>query len=100
MRDILPEVIRNRTDKKGFLAPTDLWMKTDMRETVQDLFQSREFRSRGYFKPETVLREYERHCRGEQNIRLALWSWVNLELWMRRMIDGPLTPAEAPVAAV
>ncbi len=98
MKGTLPEIIRNRTDKKGFLAPTDLWMKTDMRETVQDLFRSESFRSRNIFNPEAVLREYERHCRGEQNIRLALWSWVNLELWMRRMTDGPLIPSTAPVA--
>ncbi len=98
MRGVLPEVIRTRTDKKGFMAPTDLWLKTDMRETVRDLIESEAFRARGFFNHETVLREYDRHCRGEQNIRLALWSWVNLELWFRRMIDGPLTPAAAPAA--
>ncbi|MFQ5913443.1 MAG: asparagine synthase (glutamine-hydrolyzing) [Nitrospinota bacterium] len=100
MRGILPEVIRARPDKKGFLAPTDLWLKTEIRKTAQDLFQSQEFRSRGYFNPEAVLREYGRHCRGEQNIRLALWSWINLELWFRRMIDGPITPAPTPAATV
>ena len=98
MRGVLPEVIRTRTDKKGFMAPTDLWLKTDMRETVRDLIESEAFRARGFFNHQTVLREYDRHCRGEQNIRLALWSWVNLELWFRRMIDGPLTPAAAPAA--
>lgn len=99
MRGSLPEVVRNRTDKKGFLVPTDLWLKTDMRPTVEELFRSESFRSRGFLNAEAVLREYERHCHGDQNIRLALWSWVNLELWLRRMIDGPLTPATTPTAA-
>lgn len=96
MQGVLPELIRNRLDKKGFLAPTDLWMKTDMRETVRDLFHSESFRSRGIFDTKAVIREYDRHCRGEQNIRLALWSWVNLELWMQRMTDGPLLPSSPP----
>ncbi len=95
LKGILPEVIRNRTDKKGFLAPTDLWMKEEMKERVRTLFSSEQFRARGYLKPEAVLAELDRHCRGEKNLRLTLWSWVNLELWFRQMIDSPPKPPAA-----
>lgn len=48
--------------------------------------------------PEAVLAEVDCHCRGEKDLRLTLWSWVNLELWFRQMIDSPpRPPAAAPV---
>lgn len=89
MRGILPEQIRTRHDKVGFLTPEDEWFRQPkFRELIYGLLQSRTFRERGYVDARQALLLYERHLRGEINISKEIWKWINLELWFRTFVDA------------
>lgn len=93
MRGLLPEKVRMRMDKMGFVTPEDLWFRGKMRPGIEEILTSKSFRERGYLRPERVLEEFRAYCRGERSIRSVLWRWINLELWLRTFMDPGSLPA-------
>ena len=88
MKGILPEDVRTRKDKAGFIAPADEWFRTINKNQVLDLMDSRSFQDRKLFNKERLSQMFEEHLRKEQNHQMVLWQIVNLELWYRRFIDA------------
>jgi asparagine synthase (glutamine-hydrolysing) len=88
MRGILPEVVRTRQDKVGFSTPEDKWFRGLLRGLIGDIIESPSFQARPYFDGMRIRSLFERHCQREINISPFIWRWVNLELWLRRFIDG------------
>ncbi len=88
MRGILPETVRTRPDKIGFSTPEDEWFRGPLRELIWDVLSSSRFQARPYFDGVQIKSLFERHCRKEINISPFIWRWVNLELWLRRFVDG------------
>ncbi|MCM8761050.1 MAG: asparagine synthase (glutamine-hydrolyzing) [Candidatus Omnitrophica bacterium] len=88
LKDILPAEVRNRTDKMGFAAPLARWFKFDLKGKVFELLSSSEFARRPYFDQKQVLEKFDRFVKGyEPDAHFTIWSWVNLELWLRKFID-------------
>ena len=87
MRGILPEAVRTRKDKMGFVTPEAIWFRTALRDTVTEIIDSKSFSDRGYFNVREVKDAFERHCEGKINISATIWRWVNLELWCRTFVD-------------
>jgi asparagine synthase (glutamine-hydrolysing) len=87
MKDILPEEIRNRRDKMGFVTPEDIWFRTILRAPISDIINSKSFADRGYLEINKVKKAFGKHCEGKTNISFMIWRWVNLELWFRTFID-------------
>lgn len=87
MRGLLPEEVRCRTDKRGFQSAGEHWFRSDLKGVVREILTSTSFKQRGYLDLEKVFDAFERHCRGEVNLRFGIWSWVCLELWFRSFID-------------
>lgn len=87
MRGVLPEPIRTRKDKMGFVTPEDLWFRTVLRDPIEDILNSSSFAERGYFDVRKVNEAFENHCEGKTNIGPTIWRWVNLELWFRTFVD-------------
>lgn len=83
MLGLLPEEVRGRTDKKGFQSAGEHWFRSDLNSLVREILTSTSFRQRGYLRHGEVMGAFDRHCRGEVNLRFAIWSWVCLELWFR-----------------
>lgn len=96
MKGILPDVVRNRRDKQGLVAPTERWFRGDNRETVREVLASPELGGRGLLDQREVLRCFDEHVAGHANHYLQIWQWLNLELWMRKAFDDA---AAAPAAA-
>jgi len=88
MEGILPEPIRNRHDKMGFVTPDDVWFRTVLKDKIHKVLSSKSFSDRGYFVVEKVQETFEDCCRYRRNVGPMLWRWVNLELWFRTFIDG------------
>jgi asparagine synthase (glutamine-hydrolysing) len=88
MKNILPEEVRNRRDKMGFVTPEDIWFRTVLRNQIYEIISSKSFAERGYFNADKVKEIFERHCKGERNVSSMIWRWVNTELWFRTFIDG------------
>ncbi len=87
MEGILPEEIRWRVDKMGFVTPEDVWFRTSLREMAREILTDPRTRTRGYLNADTALLEFEAHVAGRKNISFTIWRWLNLELWCRRFLD-------------
>jgi len=84
MKGILPEKVRTRKDKAGFIAPADEWFRTVNRQQFLALTDSGSFRDRGIFNTARIRELFGEHVRKEKNHQMLLWQIVNLELWFRR----------------
>jgi asparagine synthase (glutamine-hydrolysing) len=87
MEGIIPETVRTRLDKMGFVTPEDVWFREVLRDQVLDILNSKSFAERGYFNVNEAKKKFDRHCKGEINLSSTVWRWVNLELWFRTFID-------------
>lgn len=88
MKGTLPEEIRMRVDKNGFMTPQDEWFRTAIwQEKIRTIIESDSFASRGLFDVEAVKNQYQKHVKGEVQIAKEIWKWVHTELWFRKYID-------------
>ncbi len=87
MKGVLPEEVRTRMDKMGFVTPENIWLRTTLRDEIDGILDSESFKNRKYFNMGELRREYEAYCNGEKNTGSIVWRWVNLELWFRVFID-------------
>lgn len=87
MGGILPEEIRNRMDKMGFVTPEAVWFRTTLREQIREIINSKSFSERGFFNIANVKKTFNDHCKGKADNHSMIWRCVNLELWLRLFID-------------
>jgi len=85
---IIPELIRTRKDKMGFVTPEEMWMKNELREFIHGVISSESFKGRKYWNYKEVEKCYDEFDKGEIKYSWILWRIVCTELWMRRFIDG------------
>lgn len=88
MAGILPENVRTRKDKAGFIAPADMWFRTINKKQLSDLIGSESLRKRDLFDVGRLNEIFDEHQRGVKNHQMFLWQLLNIELWFRRFFDG------------
>jgi asparagine synthase (glutamine-hydrolysing) len=88
LHDLLPESVRERTDKLGFVTPEAAFFRGALGRLAADVFASQSFRERGFIDAAAASSRLERHRRGELNAGFELWRALNLELWARAFIDA------------
>lgn len=81
MQGVLPEPVRVRTDKMGFVTPESVWFRTVLKDRVHEIIESSGFRDLGYFDVQEVRKEFVDHCNSKKDISLTIWRWLNLFLW-------------------
>ena len=91
-----PEIIDRR--KQGFPVPLSAWFRHDARWFVRDVLSPDAVRRRGLFSPRYVQTLLDRNERGEAECGAWLWALVNVELWYRQFIDGPVRLPDRPGA--
>ena len=87
MEGILPEKIRIRKDKKGFPTPSGNWFREEMKDYVENIINSDSFKKRNIFNVQKIKRLFKEHCEGKKDLKFEIWSWINLELWIRKFFD-------------
>jgi asparagine synthase (glutamine-hydrolysing) len=87
VRGIIPESIRQRKDKMGFVTPEELWMKNELKEVVTDIISSDSFARRKYWNADEVVKSYNKFVNGEEIYSSELWRVINVELWLREFFD-------------
>jgi asparagine synthase (glutamine-hydrolysing) len=96
MAGILPDLVRTRKYKQGLVAPVERWFRGANRDAVREVLASPELRERGLLDQAEVLRLFDEHTSGHANHYMAIWQWLNIELWMRKTFDrAPTTAATA-----
>jgi asparagine synthase (glutamine-hydrolysing) len=94
--DVLPPALLRRP-KQGFRIPLARWLRTDLREAMEDLLSADRVRARGLFVPAAVDALKREHLDGRASHGDRLWTLMVLELWMRQYLDGAATaPARWP----
>ncbi|MBF0487147.1 MAG: asparagine synthase (glutamine-hydrolyzing) [Nitrospirae bacterium] len=88
MKGVLPEDVRTRKDKSGFIAPADEWFRTINNAQMYALINSESLSKRGIFNVGQLNNMFEEHTAGVKNHQMVLWQILNLELWFRRFFDG------------
>jgi asparagine synthase (glutamine-hydrolysing) len=97
LRGLLPDEVLDRP-KMGFSIPLAEWLRTDLRDLLQDTVASERALARGLFRPAAVRELVDAHLGGDDSHKFVLWDLLMLELWMRRFIDArpaPGPPVEA-----
>lgn len=85
--DMLPSIVRERTDKLGFVTPEARWLRESLGGLASETFRSKSFAERGWVDAAAALSRLERHQRGELSAGFELWRALNVELWARQFID-------------
>jgi len=89
LRGIIPESIRCRMDKMGFVTPEEVWMREALRPFVLELISSNEFHARPYWDADAVVRNYLSFLAGKSAYSMEIWRIVCTELWLRKFFDMP-----------
>ncbi|MDD1653676.1 MAG: asparagine synthase (glutamine-hydrolyzing) [Methanomicrobiales archaeon] len=88
IRGIVPDEIRCRIDKMGFVTPEEVWMGDALAPQIREIFSSPSFASRPYWDPEAVSAEYQRYLEGKSPYSPEFWRIACTELWLRAVFDG------------
>lgn len=83
MRQILPPVIANRTNKMGFPVPLNEWFKKEARDFIYDVFSSQRALNRDIINNRVVLDKVKR----ESKFGRTTWGFLSLELWQQQFHD-------------
>jgi asparagine synthase (glutamine-hydrolysing) len=84
---IIPESIRNRQDKMGFVTPEEQWMKHELKSQILNILVSKSFNSRSYWDAKAVTNNYLEFIRGKSAYSFDIWRIICTELWLRKFID-------------
>jgi len=87
VKGLLPESIRCRRDKMGFVTPEEVWMREDLRPFVLEIMRSNTFRERRYWNANAVLKDYQAFLDGKSTYSPEVWRIFCTELWLRKFFD-------------
>jgi asparagine synthase (glutamine-hydrolysing) len=87
LRGILPDQVLNRP-KMGFGVPLGLWLRTSLRELLEDTLLGPTALARGYFRPEALREMVAFNNAGRADYQYLLWDLLMLEMWHRAYIDA------------
>ena len=88
IKGIVPEEIRNRMDKMGFVTPEESWMRYELKDYMMDILYSTSFKNRPYWNSEKVLDDYRKFVAGLTNYSPEIWRIICVELWLRKFFDN------------
>lgn len=99
MRDILPEQVRRRWNKQGFLPPQAQWFRGGLLDLAEEIFDSGEFRQSPMWDSTWWRHAARRLRRGENALATQVWKPFISELWRRHFVErAKKLPKVAPLA--
>jgi asparagine synthase (glutamine-hydrolysing) len=99
VKGIIPESIRCRMDKMGFVTPEEIWMKETLRPFVLAVLGADSFRARPYWNADAAMKDYLAFLEGKSAYSPEVWRIVCTELWLRKFFDQrTVSLGRAPVS--
>ena len=74
--------------KQGFGFPLAIWMRTELRQFMQNLFAESRMIELGVFDAGYVRQLVDEHLSGRRDHNYRLWLLMNLEVWYRMSFEG------------
>jgi asparagine synthase (glutamine-hydrolysing) len=87
IRGVIPESIRCRMDKMGFVTPEEIWMAEDLQPFVLTILTSENFKKRPYWDASAVTKSYQEFLDGKSQYSPELFRIVCAELWLEIFFD-------------
>jgi asparagine synthase (glutamine-hydrolysing) len=84
--DALPPEILGR-GKQGFMVPLARWLRTDLRDLMEELLSPACVRARGLWRADAVEILKQEHLSGRRSHGDRLWTLMVAELWARQYLD-------------
>ena len=97
IKGLVPEAIRCRMDKMGFVTPEEVWMGRELGPLVEEVFASESFRSRPYWDADAVAADFARYRAGKAQYSYEVFRIFVTELWLRLFFDDRATTLAARV---
>lgn len=82
LKGMLPEKIRARRDKRGFVTPGNAWLRGPLRAFAEETFRSEQFEENGVLDAVRVRRVYEDFLAGRNQRGADLWRYLSYALWL------------------
>lgn len=83
MRGILPETIRNRRDKMGFVTPEEQWIRRDSPAKFRTALRRAIDVSQGIIK-DSALEHFDAVTTGREPFNFTIWRVISFGAWMNR----------------
>jgi asparagine synthase (glutamine-hydrolysing) len=83
MHDLLPPLVRDRTDKANFTPLVERGLRERRRGLVTTLLDDSELERRGYILSEPWKRMVHRYLDGDNALATQCWITLTAELWLR-----------------
>jgi asparagine synthase (glutamine-hydrolysing) len=90
MHGTIPEEIKNRQDKMGFVTPEAIWFREGLQSVFEQIIYSESFAARNIFDISIVQKEWEDYKAGVRNDSFLIWRVVSVEMWMRMFINNSI----------
>ncbi|MBT3359052.1 MAG: asparagine synthase (glutamine-hydrolyzing) [Rhodospirillales bacterium] len=87
MRGVLPEPIRTRWNKQGFLPPHAQWLRGGLRGLAEEVFSSSDFSQNPMWDAAWWQRVVQRLDQGEDALAVQLWKPFISELWLKKFVE-------------
>ncbi|HSP88041.1 MAG TPA: asparagine synthase (glutamine-hydrolyzing) [Ignavibacteriaceae bacterium] len=75
-------------EKQGFGFPIAIWMRTDLRDFLINLFDNSKFVELGIFNQEYINLLLDEHLSGKRDHNFRIWILLNLEIWYRIFFEN------------
>ncbi len=99
VEDLLPKSIVYRK-KMGFPTPWEYWLAGPQLDDLEHMLLEPRSAARGLFHPKAVQRLFAEHRAKWRDHGNHIWRLLNLEIWLRVMIDGePIEAVSAELGA-
>ncbi len=83
--EILPEIVRRRTDKLGFAPPEERWLRGPLKGWMQHIIETSRCVEAGWLDGKAVESLFAGFLeRGGYARRVAVWRILSIETWARR----------------
>lgn len=83
MHGVLPEPVRTRMDKMGFVTPEEVWVRQQATAAFRDMAQKAVQSARGVVRP-NVLQHVERIIDGRDSFEPLAWRLITFGAWADR----------------
>lgn len=85
-RYLPPELIHRQ--KQGFGFPLAIWMRTELKGFLRNLFSESRFVQLDLFREDYINRLIDEHISGKTDHNFRLWILINLEIWYRLYFEN------------